>query len=102
MEQKMLAYKQSNERNETNLLAPLTLLLFYFFCFNLLSFFFFLSIGFIGKNNVVDSHFFFQGSSPLKSQDLIINSLYYLSYMSYNVNLENLNSLTDILLYSYA
>ena len=30
----------SNERNETNLLAPLTLLLFYFFCFNLLSFFF--------------------------------------------------------------
>ena len=45
---------------------------------------------------------FFQGSSPLKSQDLIINSLYYLSYMSYNVNLENLNPLTDILLYSYA
>ena len=51
-----LAYKQSNERNETNLLAPLTLLLllFYFFCFNLLSFSFD-SIGFTGKNNVVDS-----------------------------------------------
>ena len=53
-----LAYKQSNKRNETNLLAPLTLLLllllFYFFCFNLLSFSF-LSIGFTGKNNVVDS-----------------------------------------------
>ena len=60
MEQNMLAYEQSNKRNETNLLAPLTLLLFYFFCFNLLSFFF-LSIGFIGENNVVDSQVFFLG-----------------------------------------
>ena len=83
----MLAYEQSNERNETNLLAPLTLLLFYFFCFNLLSFFFFFSIGFIGKNNVVDSQFFFR---TLNSHDLIINSPYYLSYISHNVNLENL------------
>ena len=39
----------SNERNETNLLAPLTLLLFYFFCFNLLSFFFFSPLGLLVK-----------------------------------------------------
>ena len=56
-----LAKKQSNEGNETNLLALLTFFVLFCFVFVLFlcPFFFSLSIGFNGKNCVVDPWFFF-------------------------------------------